>query len=127
MMPFATLSRLAIADASRQLAAGVPNRKGAFAAVDDAAGHSGCKITYYPSKTPVYTPSGWTDAGAGQDVIARSSQVPASRLELEFAYGYDGISNTSANVFYNCQRQVRLPACARCSDRCSRVGSPHTS
>lgn len=111
-MPFATLSRLALADPSRQLAAGVPNRKGAFAPGDVAAGRSGCKITYPPCKTPVFTPSGFEEDGAGEEVIARSSEVPASRLELQFAYGYDGMNNTSANVFYNCQRQVRCKHCS---------------
>ena len=94
--------------ASRNMATSAPNRKGAFIANDTSAGHTECKITYLPCKTPVYTPSGWAEEGCGDDVMARSSQVPDKRLVLEFVYGYDGVNNTSTNVFYNCQRQVLL-------------------
>jgi hypothetical protein len=97
---------MALCDATRQLATCVPSRKGAYPAGDTSAGRQECKITCPPCKTPVLTPSGWGEPGGGDAVLERSSRVPQRRLPLEFAYGYDGMANTSANVFYNCQHQV---------------------
>jgi hypothetical protein len=110
-MSFVTLSKMVLSDRSRLLATEMPTRKGAYVGGDVSAGHCQCKIVYYQSKKPVYTPSGWAAHGAGDVIIQRSSCVPESRLVLEFVYGYDGICNTSANVFYNCQRQVRSNCC----------------
>ena len=96
-----------LSDKSRQLANDVPMRRGAFVAGDPSGGMCECKISYHPSKHPVYTPSDWDEAGCGDSVILRSSAVPDSRLNLEFVYGYAGADNTASNIFYNCNCQVR--------------------
>jgi hypothetical protein len=104
----ADILRVILSDRSRLLASDMPFRKGAFVAGDLEAGRSERKIVYPPSKTAVYTPSEWSDGKTGKACIAHSSMVPDSRLELEFVYGYDGMSNTSTNLFYNFKRQVIL-------------------
>jgi microtubule-associated protein-like 6 len=43
------------------------------------------KIQYRECKKGVWPPSDWDPA-----LAARSSQLPDSRLTLEFVYGYDG-------------------------------------
>lgn len=104
----AALSTLLLADRSRLLAAELPCRRGAFVAGEAAAGVRECKIVYPQCKTPAFTPSSWAEAGVGAACVARSSAVPDTRLQLEFVYGYEGVNNTGSNVFYNCQRQVRV-------------------
>jgi hypothetical protein len=98
--------KVLLSERSRLLASELPVRKGAFTAGDFEGARSASKIVYAPCKTAVHTPSDWSETGAA--CIARSSTVPDSRLELDFVYGYDGMSNTSTNVFYNCQRQVSV-------------------
>ena len=102
-----TLCRLLLTEPSRNQSGPLATKRGAFTCGDSAAGRRDCKVVYKPCKTPVYTPSGWAEPGCGDAVIARSSEVPDARLALEFVYGFDGHSNTSASLFYNCERQVR--------------------
>lgn len=59
-------------------------RKGPFRA---GQSYSFCgKIIYEECRKPVYTPSDW-DPALGE----RSAELPASRLALEFIYGYTGV------------------------------------
>lgn len=102
-----TLCRLLLTEPSRNQSGPLATKRGAFTCGDSAAGRRDCKVIYKPCKTPVYTPSGWAEPGCGDAVIARSSEVPDARLALEFVYGYDGHSNTSSSLFYNCEQQVR--------------------
>jgi hypothetical protein len=114
-----------LSDRSRQLATEVPTRKGAFAVGDVRAANTECKVSYHPSKMPVLSPSDWEEKGVGDEVIARSSEVPDTRLQLEFVYGYAGIENLASNVFYNCERQVRIVE--RCVERCVAATTTHRS
>ena len=54
------------------------------------------KLKYRPCRTPVFPPTDWAATSA-----ARSAAKPTAGLRLQFVYGYDGIENTSNNVFFN--------------------------
>lgn len=107
IMPMAAFLELILPSGAAKATAEAPAKRRPFAAAAAAAPPAACKITYYPCKTPVFTPSRWRQTG--QEAIERSGRVPDARLRLEFVYGYSGFNTTSCNLFYNCNREVRPP------------------
>jgi len=75
-------------------------RKGAFVK-GQMAGFDG-KILYRQCKKGVFTPSGWDARRA----IEASSAPPEAELDLEFVYGYSGLTNTAPNLFYTASGAV---------------------
>lgn len=58
-------------------------------------------IKYPQCKKGVFAPSDW-----GAEMAVRSQQEPGGMLDLEFVYGYAGISNTDNNLFYTANMEV---------------------
>lgn len=107
IMPLAAFQDLVLPSSAAKATADAPAKRRPFAAgaaPGAVAPPAACKITYWPCKTPVFTPSRWPQIG--QEAIERSSRVPDARLRLEFVYGYAGFNTTSCNLFYNCNREV---------------------
>lgn len=107
VMPVAVFQELVLPTSAGKAAAAAPSKRRPFAPAPPGSTvtTAPCKITYYPCKTPVFTPSRWPQVGP--KAIERSTRVPDARLRLEFVYGYAGFNTTSCNLFYNCNRQVR--------------------
>lgn len=113
IMPLVAFQDLVLPSSAAKATAEAPAKRRPFAAggaPSAVAPSAPSKITYWPCKTPVFTPSRWPQIG--QQAIQRSARVPDARLRLEFVYGYAGFNTTSCNLFYNCNRQVRpFPEC----------------
>ena len=92
-MPFETFAAHLLARQSRQLASDAPVRKGTFVIGERSNFHG--KVLYPQCRKPVYTPSDWDPA-----LVERSGQLPDAELNLEFVYGYGGLSNGMNNLYH---------------------------
>jgi len=93
VMPYDKFAQQLLARPARQMAENLPVRKGAFT-VGGPADHMG-KIVYKECKSGVFPPTDWDPS-----LAERASDLPNSRLVLEFVYGYAGLMNSSPNIFY---------------------------
>lgn len=76
-----------------------PMQRGAYKMGGDYAFQG--KILYRFCRKAVFTPTGWDAA-----LAARSASRPRLGLQLEFVHGYSGNTNTSNNMYINCQGNV---------------------
>ena len=93
-MPYEKFAYILLVSPTRRLATESRVRKGAFVAGKPANFYG--KIIYPQCRKPVYPPSDWDP-----DLAERSAKKPEADLELRFVYGYNGLHNTTQNLFYN--------------------------
>lgn len=93
-MPYEKFAYILLVSPTRRLATESRVRKGAFVAGKPANFFG--KIIYPQCRKPVYPPSDWDP-----EFAERSARAPDADLDLRFVYGYNGLHNTTQNLFYN--------------------------
>ena len=93
-MPYEKFAYNLLVSPTRRLATESRVRKGAFVSGKPANFYG--KIIYPQCRKPVYPPSDWDP-----ELAERSAKKPEADLELRFVYGYNGLHNTTQNLFYS--------------------------